>query len=276
MCNLISTPTFIDFTVRFTDILTLIAVILTLFTLIEIRSQRQSMYIPDLFLGDRYVNFYGFDFHDRYSNFEFDQIEDPKKEKQSDEIPKKFYSVELFLHNIGFGAAKSVKIKWEYDIEKFIELLNPMVDKNQFGVSLNKQDGRQGAYIEHILTEHFSSCTYSYLMNGEKDVVLPKHTIEKSPIINVPETYTTLLSYFIAFKYEMFDPKSKKHYIFDELNEIPPLSLNLTYYDIRNKKYQKEISLKFMVSGEYNDNLERVDFGKHKIGMYCINNKEKR
>lgn len=147
-----------DFTIKLTDLLTFSAVILTFLTLIQLKRQRESMYIPDIFLGERHVDLFGFDLKDRFSDFTYTLLKKPKEEKNSEKIEDKSYPwLDIYIHNIGFGAAKYIKGTWEYDFSKFISLIKKVLDKEQFELSTNKRDGINEVSITHLNTDHFSS-----------------------------------------------------------------------------------------------------------------------
>lgn len=74
----------------------------------------------------------------------------------------------------------------------------------------------------------------------------------------------------------MFNPNSKKEFIFDELLEIPKLKLFLEYNDIGNKKYSKTMIITFSISGKYDENFRRKDFSTSEIGTYHVSIKEEK
>jgi len=228
--------------------------------------------MPDLFVGNRSAKLYGFDLKDIYSDFNFEKI--IEKKDVEPEVDRYSPLLGLYLHNIGFGAAKYVKGKWDYDYRKLIILISNVIKEDEFVFKSMKNGGVNEFNIKHISSGHFSSGSDFLNLEFEKDIVLPYNSVDESPKLYLPQIFIDLLSYYISFKYEMFDVNSKKDFIFDELVEIPQLKLRLEYTDIANKKYTKSMIFNFSISGKYDETYRRMDFGNIQLGTYHIEIKE--
>ena len=106
--------------------LTFLTLLVIYFTLFELKNQRESIYKPDLILSSS-KSFYMYReknnrkyFPSIWVNQRID-VNDKKLRNNLINDPKR-NMISIPLYNIGMGAAKNVKINWEYDKSLFKEI----------------------------------------------------------------------------------------------------------------------------------------------------------
>jgi|WetSurMetagenome_2_1015567.scaffolds.fasta_scaffold55385_2 hypothetical protein len=232
----------LDTSIKITDILTFATIIITLFTLWEIKKQREGLYLPDIFIPDSFANVFCFDLENKFSDFQFITNEN-KYHGNQDYFKSSTLLIPVF--NVGFGAAKNVKVVCNFDMKQYLEIFNKLEKSDLHRIELT-QDGELYEMIyRHFSSDHFDYSKCQLPSISELDLVLPKNTIKLSPKISIPEIYLKLLSYYLIFKYEILDINSTKQIYSDELEEIPNLSIQLSYKDLQGKEYSKSMVLKF-------------------------------
>src|SRR5580693_9238506 len=100
----------------FTGVATSGAAIATFLTVWEIKKQRESSYLPEIYIDTFTVRVYGGISTDKILSSKFKQVNNFDNEFQKiEEQVSKFIKVKL--QNVGLGAAKKVKFKWDFEYE---------------------------------------------------------------------------------------------------------------------------------------------------------------
>jgi hypothetical protein len=136
-------------------------------------------------------------------------------------------NISLNVLNIGMGAAKYLKIKWEYNIKKVIKSLedaNIIIKENINYVNFDNN----GNFVESIVED--TGFSLSYLLDCEIkyiDYILPINLTSSPMYLEIPNSYFILINYLI--KYESFRNIIKY--------KFPELILSIEYKDISNKSH---------------------------------------
>ncbi len=230
--------------------ITFITALVTFLTVNEMKKQRQNMYLPDLFIGDGFVDVYAYGTNETYEGFMFSHMNNSEKKNKYIENPdERSPWIRASIINIGFGAAKYVEYKWAFDFEKCYTMLTSVnngdfrieYDANEFNdidlqmLSIKKNDHYGIISVKDALQE------------TETDFVSPSSSTETIYEISIPTSYTNFVMYYLLMKYNMFSGAGET-FIHDELNEFPLLYLNINYKDLGNKVHVKNHSLKISAS----------------------------
>ena len=262
---------YIEFKISVADIVAIITIGFTYFSLIEIKKQRESVYLPDLFIEDRLISLYGFNMNEPFSDFTYGTVYSIEKTNMKTDLV-----MFLKVYNIGFGSAKGIKFKWDYDFEAFANLIEKVVDKENFDFNRVPMIGQNHISFKHKTSHHFSGRLFEEGINDELSVLRPNQTDENISVVAIPDLYSMLLSYYICFKHEVFKQKSEINFPINSLEEIPPLTLQVSYYDIGNKQRIKKFSVQFFASSWEDETGNKIkDFSTEQLlWMYQVKSKE--
>ncbi|WNM18600.1 hypothetical protein [Flavobacterium capsici] len=215
------------------SIATAIAVGIGLYTLVEVRKQRESTYKPQLIIEE--------------FSFGLDTINYPYKIHFYDSnkilgIPTEpSNKINLNCLNIGFATASNVKFKFGCDIEKYVKIIKKFNNEFVANGNPNNFDIIKLSYSKNqnlILGESIKYPSEIYLNHTEYgnnlkfDYFLPV-TIDSNPIrIEIP--YFILYLFKVLFYYSLNSKfKVKTNFSF---------YLETTYLDIANKRHFKKFN----------------------------------
>lgn len=206
---------------------TFISSIVVLFTLIEINKQRKAVYRPDLvFSNSRYFLYWDMVKSDLFPGLWYPQERPPGVTKYDE----KLIAVNGF--NIGLGAAKSIEIEWEFNIDYFIKQISEKDKAGNFKIEWELQN--QAVLAVETFGKKFSINT-KVDNHQQIDFVLPSHIDKNSLQIRLPFSYLILTSiiYYLELKSEDCD-----------IPFLPPLRMTVNYTDIGNNRHRKRYELK--------------------------------
>jgi hypothetical protein len=191
--------------------------LVALFTLFELFRQRKSSYHPDLCISKNF-------FELKSPKLEYDQIDFNWfyfGRKTSDLT----YRPSIRVVNVGLGAAKSIRVKWVFDISSTAKKVNEIAKKAYQHFSFIEEDNslsmrsfgknvhRTPTMIDHVYQ-------FEYLLPLSSDV--------KGTEIYFPRSYTILVCSYLSLFY--------KHYgSFENIN-VPGIKLQIAFLDIGNGK----------------------------------------
>jgi len=197
-----------------------LSAIATLLTVRQMAMQREASYRPEL----------------AFSRTFFEAGPDPLRggvlpekwmnKKPGSEAPMPLDVLSVPLRNVGLGTAKEIAISWSFPIDETIERVNQSAQRtltpayfssDEWGVSIKSESLGNGT---------------SMWRNQKKDsvdFVLPA-SVEKDPVdVKLPHAYVQLCSAALYFASKDKDDKRS----FD----VPPLTANIEYVDIGNRKH---------------------------------------
>lgn len=248
--------------------LTFLTAIATLLTVLEMKRQRRHLYRPDLHLESGWHDVYGYDQTEEFKFFKY------ISEKRNEVTPlENNLWLDVKIWNLGFGAAKFINVKFEFDFKMIFEQLQSVAAG--YRVTYEKQAFRENPNYEiSICKDEKYIATESY--NREErttDIDFIRPDKDHAVKISIPDAYMRLLSYYVTFKHELDNPGSAKLVYVDDLREFPPLFIRLQYLDMANKRYNKKIEARFSIMGNHLVKPRPV-FGKDKLGQYRIRCRE--
>jgi hypothetical protein len=215
-------PTAIAYLSEKSSLLTLIVIVVAIWTLREMVKERRESYKPRVVFQNK--NF----FLQRNSNGT------PCFLKQSPDEEKSFYGPPFLLElkNIGLGSAHDISIKWVYDQRKMVNRLKEYADKTQL-VRPNVND-----HFEFMFNKE-SQDGYGFFIRSseEEKVKMAFLSANDSVKVGIPDTlhhYITFVSYLELIaqgKPRRVDVKS------DEIGVV------FEYYDIGGKKQVQRLKV---------------------------------
>ena len=225
-------------------IATAIAAFLTFRTLKEVKTQRESMYMPDIIIEEKQFFIYGAETSKGISFCEF-SIEKKKHGHLSEKFAFSKFSIDIF--NIGLATAKKVEVNFTFNTEKSIlniENINKNIPLSK-AVKINKT--KTG--IEFIGGEDSLKSGSMHFINNQLQTkinhVLPINISDTPFKVELPmfilELYTTTISQF------WIDESQNR-----EFPDFPPIKVKFTYLDIGNKKHKKKYQLYLSFNGGSN------------------------
>jgi len=240
--------TIIDYAIDAAPLAVLFGVIIALFTLREIRRQRQKAYEPQLFLSNLTV------WMQKNENGTPCILKsDWKRQNGLKSLP--FFNLEM--HNIGLGAANTVEIVWRYNRKGLIEKFETLASKTK----LLKVNG--DGQFEYLFKEE-SDSGYGFSIETIEDSKeeISFLTANQSSSIRMPQAlynYLTFIPYLELVRQDL--PRR-----IDMIEKI--CVVEFVYYDIGGKRHRQRISMHielYAYSKEFSENnyaLASISFKK--------------
>ena len=215
---------------------TLLAVVIALFTLLELSRQRKASYRPEIgILGKSFLLS-----KDRLSGT--DLVLDWHSEEEDLSINNNNPHIKLI--NIGFGTAKNVNAKWDYDIDSFIESINNIDEKNRT-YTVEKGD----LFLELRKDGKSIYSTNAFLNTWKFEHIIPVNVVKGGRELYLPPAYVLLISILLSFAV-------KDGGLFENLY-IPELKLRLEFKDIGNGRHVSIYKLRCLI-----ESIEIIHGGK--------------
>lgn len=233
---------------------TFISALIALFTLIEVKKQRQSTYKPELVIKsfiiapsksplrlnlDELLAYKVSDFNDYSSNF--------------NEVP--FQITPIYrVDNFGFGIAKNVKCTWKFDIKKAISLIEKALD-NSYRIN----NHHNYYFLEHLKKQEFHYSSNQQINSDDTDYIAPISIQKNHDYHSVPGIIIFSHLLYLIFKEKLQGENPKQFYVF-EFDEFPKPCIYIEYFDLNNKKYSKTMT--FEVAAVSSQTAENIDMNK--------------
>lgn len=243
-----------------TLVATFVTAIAALWTVLEVKKQRETSYHPEIYLGNQEIYFYGLKWKATFLPFSYSTEEI----KEFNDIAWKNY-INIDLHNVGFAVAKAIEYEWSFDIQTVIETIHKVNRVGFFHVHYDKILEISAPQIEfkssHMVTNQLRKNTVNYILPSSIEKIATK--------IHVPSCYIDLYLIFLSSALNYYSKKSetenevKTHNI--DLENFPQLNLKLAYKDLHGKKHSKLFGLRFSfnhLSSPENATETRREYGQ--------------
>lgn len=202
------------------------AVYVALRTLKELQRQREVSHKPQLIITDqRFI----IPSSERKTFGTNDWVANADSGSDGKEIQIDEFSLELF--NIGKGAARSVQIKWQCNLEGLVKEINDIAQRKMIGlhISLNEK-------FLHINASNGLNRSYDLrdVLNPKHNFVLPSSIDANPQNVCFPNSYRGLVGMFL---YVQFYDSLKVDEIKDTSLELPEFKCEISFQDIAGKSY---------------------------------------
>lgn len=195
-----------------------IAGVVALFTLKELKKQRESSYKPALMLLRKSHKVVMKSLGPVKLGYHWGEASSPNVIPQ-ETIP---------LINLGYGAAKNITLDWKFEHEKLLEDANKLAHTThqEYFLKVDKQTlsaVSKGMILLNIIANNEQQ---------QVDFLLPNTTNKGVLSVEIPSLYTVLTSCYLSLcVHAKLKPEDIK---------LPMLSLVIEFQDVASKKYNKE------------------------------------
>ncbi len=234
-------PNLISIATILTSIATLVTAIAALFSVREIKAQRISNSMPDpIFSKTFYYTYWSKLNYSIPLYWSSKQVSKPDSELLKKNFEGLFNDVRVECFNVGYGVAKDVELVWDFDLEKFVEVLKDLDDKNIFKFSMSDSQFLEIESSKLDLKKFVRKETKSYL---EFKFMLPVNSSKTQDFMRLPIMYIDIYSIYL---YLLMNNISKRK-IFDQ-TVIPKLKAEICYKDIDGHAYKGTFDVIFSFS----------------------------
>lgn len=215
------------------------AAIIYYYTLNELKKQRENTYRPHLFVDNAFFYVQGVQKNENIMPLKWCEKTSDIKSIISFENDNIFASFSIKCYNIGFGTATNIKINFQYDIIGFILDIKSLEKRIPKKKRINIENNGTFLSFEPENKElPFSSKSFSTELNLNQYVsyILPVNINKDIAEINIPRHFLELINIMVYYNAILKEKKEK------DLN-IPEVKLNITYKDISNRNFKKELKI---------------------------------
>ncbi|MBW8725505.1 MAG: hypothetical protein JF625_10165 [Inquilinus limosus] len=221
-------------------------------TISQISKQRQSSYHPELAFGRRFFKV------SRKGSSKTGAPDTWRAQKGTDnsvisttdevEIGTRF---SIPLTNIGLGAAKSVIVKWSFDVDNAISLVNQAMSKKPHLGNYVYENGVVKSVSEGLAIFDVVNRIIKI------DYILSNKGLSETDEISVPLAYLHLLSRYIHYNFEAHfsketkETKETKEIKIIKFDDFPKLNSSVSYLDIGEKKFKMYYEFEFSIQSYY-------------------------
>lgn len=222
-----------------TAIGTIVALFIAIFTLLELKKQREISYLPQIAVVESPFSIL-FDFPDcnlRWSNeLSLDELRKRQKEKGLPGL-----DFHLNAYNVGAGVARDVTIKWDYQLDSMISQIKNN-EKYRNLMEIPTQKSKEHAAIWGVNKGEAVIGVYlSEFQQSDFPFILPMINTETPTEFRVPKGFSLL---FPIYRAVIFDAYLKDEISREEYENAGSLKLFIEYKDINSKKYSKTFTLR--------------------------------
>lgn len=151
-----------------TSIGTLISSLAALFTVIELKKQRNVSYIPEILLDDsRYSLFISPNIFETYPMSFLKTDLNEKESYTESELNNREQFLQVELYNVGIGTAKKIETEWDFNFRKASKVLEKYFNDDWFA---SKYDGK-------TTIRYKKSNTGTYDMDNDGALFVKKQTL---------------------------------------------------------------------------------------------------
>lgn len=248
------------------NFVTLFAIIIAFYTLREIKKQRESIYKPELFLDTFCFLTLNNPFLLEHSLNSYRTTKYNERNKNSS--GKEYINVHYKLENLGFGFAKSIECKWEFDYQKaFEELVKIMPKEYKFEKSLDNY-----LLLNELDLSYIKSFRPSDLEIKRIDFIQPSVNGKSTKKLVMPSIIVDSYLYFLLFKYNL-TKKTGVNFDFENFKSMPKIKIKIKYKDLLNKTHYKILNVNIESACSQINDDNSLDTEKN-FSVFYVNVKE--
>lgn len=237
---------------------TFISALIAVFTLVEVKKQRLSLYQPDILIKSFLVAISKSPIYKapeeliKYKVCDYNDYSNNYNEIKFDVSPK--YKVD----NLGFGVAKNIECQWHFDAKKAIGIIENLLPNFYSFTFDNVLDLY---FLNNLDDDDFHHSAFAKTDRQNIDFIPPIHIHKHHHYYTIPEiiSYTHFL--FLIFKMNLLAKSTDNFHFFDyETFKFPKPVLIIKYEDLNGKKYKKKYEFSITAVGTQTN--EKMDMTK--------------
>ncbi|MBL8080869.1 MAG: hypothetical protein JNM55_23050 [Anaerolineales bacterium] len=212
-----------------------VTVILILYTLLEMKTQRKLAQKAELIVPNVSILGYSRENGEIFIATYWKNKEAENKDFVVGELPK------VTLYNIGAGAAKGITVRWNFEIEKAVKSIKDYCVQNSLPINITSDDG----YLFVGLKENITGVDIQADSNFEYPYLLPASVTANGLEVDLPSTILNVIS-ILSFltTYQSSPPADRGPLPSTQIDFATPyFYLELQYEDIGRNKYKKRFDV---------------------------------
>lgn len=217
-----------------TACVSLLTVIATFMSVRELKKQRQASFKPDIYLKSSNVYLYTLKHH----SGDLLPFNVSQESTGSNQAKSTFYRPTIDIYNIGAGAAKSLRLKADYNLKEIIDLIH----------SVNSEGYFHTFFTNRTLTISVPSIGYNPVFFVENelsetniDFSLPSNSGKSVNSIPIPMSYVYL---YIVYVYSILFSKPRNGEVRTyTVKPFPKLYYNVEFNDLEDTQHQSDFSV---------------------------------
>ncbi len=221
----------------------LISALVAFFTVYEIKKQRLSLYKPDVLLKSFIVSITKSPLQHSSKELIKYKVRDLNDTKEN--IHKLDFQLEprFKFENLGFGIAKRIKCKWQFDEKKALQKINEIIP-NKYEIKSNEGWKTIELINKESQTVQWTCWSDPNFNQQEINYIAPININEHHHYLPIPDIILFMHWLFLLFNENLIETTGYNFYHFDfKESGFPVPKLRVEYFDLNNKIYKKNIEL---------------------------------
>lgn len=226
---------------------TFLSSIIAVYTLREVIKQRLSTYKPEILIKSFivYINKSPLELQpEELLLYKTDNFNEYKKNVDDSENKEFGVSCLYKVENLGFGPAKKLKLVWNYDTKKALNIIEKMFPDKYF---FNHYEPLKYYFlVDKDNADYHFSIINENVTEQNIDYLTPINIKEHSHYHSIPKEIILTHYLYLIFKHNLTTNKNENCYVDDDFGKLPKPRLKIQYEDLNGKKYLKDF--KFQIS----------------------------
>jgi len=221
---------------------TFVSAMIAVFTLYEVKKQRLSLYLPDILIKSFIVSISKCPLQkDDEELIEYKTSDFNDYSIDSNNIDFEV-SAKYKVDNVGFGVAKNIVCKWQFDTKKAIKAIEKVIPNNY---KINWHKALNIYFLHNLDNEDFHYSANAIIDKQEIDYITPINVQQHFHLHAIPEIIIFTNYLFLIFKNNLVDKTGDNFNVF-EFNDykFPNPVLKVKYKDINGKNHKREYIFK--------------------------------
>jgi len=161
------------------------------------------------------------------------------------------------IDNIGFGPAKNIICKWQFDIKKAIRMIQDILPSN-YGMEHHKFTSYELYSLKDLRNDDFYYSAGTEIYDHRIDYISPINVMDNFQLHSLPEIIIFSHYLYLIFKMELTQVEVPSFYVFD-FEYFPRPTLVIDYRDMNGKAYRQKSTFKVSAVTTQLEDTARMD-----------------
>jgi len=161
------------------------------------------------------------------------------------------------IDNIGFGPAKNIVCKWQFDIKKAIRMIEEILPSN-YGIEHSNFASYEYYSLRDFGHDDFYYSASTEIHDHRIDYISPINVMDNSQLHTLPDIIIFAHYLYLIFKMELTRREVPNFYTFD-FEHFPRPTLMINYKDMNGKTYIQKSSFKVCAVTTQFEETTRMD-----------------